>query len=104
MNKINLIKREKEKRNYCPKFENSKALSLYRFDHSLSKKGDGRILCVMRSGEILILTTLYIELSNVRMGNLLIQNKQVPFQVTRQCLPFTKMASKKPPNPSPSFC
>ena len=25
---INLIKREKEKRNYCPKFENSKALNL----------------------------------------------------------------------------
>ena len=51
----------------------------------------------MRSGEILILTTLYIELSNMRMGNLLIQNRQVPFQVTRPCLPFTKMASKNPP-------
>ena len=57
----------------------------------------------MRIGEILILTTLHIELSNVRMGNLLIQNRQVPFQVTRQCLPFTKMASKKPPNLSPSL-
>ena len=57
----------------------------------------------MRSGEILILTTLYIEVSNVRIGNLLIQNRQVPFQVTRQCLPFTKMVSKSRPLPLPSL-
>ena len=56
----------------------------------------------MRSGEVLILTTLYIEVSNVRMGNLLIQNRQLPKQVTWQCLPFTKMATKWPPlSPSP---
>ena len=29
----------------------------------------------------------------MRIGKLLIQNRQVPFQVTRQCLPFTKWAT-----------
>ena len=55
----------------------------------------------MRSGEILILTTLYIEFSNVRMGNLLIQNRQVPFQVSRQGFPFTKRQGKIRPLPLP---
>ena len=52
----------------------------------------------MISGEILILTTLYIEVSNVRIGNLLIQDRQVPFQVTRQCLHFTKWATNSRPS------
>ena len=94
MNKFNPIKREKEKRIFVQNWEFQESLSLSKFGLSLSLRGDGRIFGVKRTGEILILTSLYIDLSNVRMGNLLIQNRQVIFQVSRQGFPFTKWQGK----------